>query len=799
MPASRRWGLHGVFLLSGAAGLGFQMASVRMFAVGLGHELPATLAVVGAFFGGLGIGAWLLDRPISRSRRPGHWYAALEGLIGLWAVVSAALAGPATELALQIMGPLPSPLRQWTVSLGLPLVVLLPATAAMGATLPAMDRLVSSMAGGGRHVGGLYAANTFGAVAGTLLGAFVFVPSLGYRGTLLLVAVVNAACALLVLVWLRLLAPGSHEPARSPRREAEIRGSSDVPATSAAHRRLLIALFITGLLGIGYEVVALRILAQVIENTVYSYAAVLSVWLMGTAGGAAAYQHWQSARTDAKSVMGRLLCLLATACVVGGFVLAASPRIYQFGRLTFGHSLSGVLLSEVTVAAPALVLPTALMGATFSLLTQAAKRAGDGVGTALAANTAGGFLAPLLIGVIVMPAAGTRWALATVALGYVICAAVLARLRLVLVVPAALLVLLLPDLRWVQTFEGQEIVSYREGVMASVAVLEDAQGHRSLRVNNRFAMGGTSPDGRRMQLRQGHIPLLLHPKPHRALYLGLGTGITALAATAYADLRIDAVELLPEVVDSLPAFALAGRSLQDVPSARVYAADARRFVRTTHGTFEVIVADLFHPARDGGGMLYTREHFQAVRQRLTADGLFCQWLPMYQLDEPTLRAVIRTFLGVFPRARAVLVDLRLDSPAVALVGPRGEWPEYGPGWMRERVRDAPLRGALAEIDLDTDLSLFGMLIADSAALSAYAGKGPHNTDDHPIVAYGAPHITALRGEPRHGRLVALLRGTSPPTAPWAIQDPELGTQLSRFIRRRNAAIEQITSAQSRAR
>lgn len=491
--------------------------------------------------------------------------------------------------------------------------------------------------------------------------------------------------------------------------------------------------------------------------------------------------------------MGGLLGLLAAACVVGGFVFAAAPEIYQLGRLTFGDSILGVLASEAAVAAPALLLPTALMGATFSLLTQEAKGPSGGVGIALAANTAGGFLAPIFVGVVLMPAVGTRWALTAIALGYLVLAVCFGRARLGFAVLPLVLALLLPDLRWVRTFDGQQVVSFREGVMASVAIVRDASGYHSLRVDNRFTMGDTSPLGRRIQLRQGHMPLLLHPAPRRALYLGVGTGITALAATDHPGLETDAVELLPEVVDALPAFAIEGRHLVETPRMRVHAADARRFVRTTSGAFDVIVADLFHPARDGGGMLYTREHFRAVRERLAPGGLFCQWLPMYQLDERTLLDVIRTFLDVFPTARAVMIDLQLSFPAIALIGARDEWPRYGPGWMTRRVQSEALSVALTDIDLDTDLNLFGMLVAEPSALKGYAGEGRLNTDDHPIVAYGAPRITALRGRPRHGRLLALLRRTSPSSKPWAIEEAGFRTALIRLIERRDDLIERAAA------
>ena len=64
--------------LSGFAGLGYQMVWTRQCALWLGHEAPAVLAVIAAFFFGLSLGALLLGHPIERSRHPLHWYVASE-------------------------------------------------------------------------------------------------------------------------------------------------------------------------------------------------------------------------------------------------------------------------------------------------------------------------------------------------------------------------------------------------------------------------------------------------------------------------------------------------------------------------------------------------------------------------------------------------------------------------------------------------------------------------------------------------------------------------------------------------
>src|SRR5262249_36656812 len=141
--------------------------------------------------------------------------------------------------------------------------------------------------------------------------------------------------------------------------------------------------------------------------------------------------------------------------------------------------------------------------------------------------------------------------------------------------------------------------------------------------------------------RQAHIPLLLHPAPKRALFLGLGTGATLSAAGDHPGLTADGVELVPEVIETFPLFAGSAPQLGR-GDIRVHLADARRFVRAPGEPYDVIVADLYHPSVDGSGALYTREHFAAIRERLAADGLFGQWLPLHQLDIATLRLIVRT-------------------------------------------------------------------------------------------------------------------------------------------------------------
>ena len=613
--------------------------------------------------------------PINRSRRPVYWYAVLELIIGLWGLVTIVLIPWCNDWAVQWVGTTPSWWRHWGIAFAVPMAVLLPATVAMGATLPAMERAVAPLTPDGRCVGGLYAVNTLGAVVGTLLSAFLIVRWMGYQAAVFTLAIVNLICAVGVVAVVRTEASRPTHDKYLP---------ADPAAGNGSRWRIGLCVFTTGLLGIGYEVLGIRVMSQILESTVYSFAAALSVYLSGTAIGAAAYQRYGRAYPS-DLMLGYLMCGLATTCVLGAWLLSVAMPIY----IACGRVL-GVAGAELVVATGVFGLPTLFMGATFSHLVQLARAKGHGVGWASSLNTLGGCLAPLLFGVVLLPLIGARWSLTAVALAYLVLIPSPGKVSLLAqALPIMLAVAMPAHLRQIKIGEDEKVLDYREGVMAAVAVVEDARGDRRLRVNNRFQMGGTGAAV--AERRQGHIPLLLHPDPKRALFLGVASGITFGSSAFHPGLQADGVELVPDILDLLNYFEPDNQTPHQRPELKLHVGDARRFVRACEGRYDVIIADLFHPARDGAGALYTLEHFQAVRDRLEPGGLFCQWLPLYQLDEPVLRVIARTFAEVFPYCEAYLCDISLNTPALALVGSI-HTRHYGPGWIERRVKDPRLLG-----------------------------------------------------------------------------------------------------------
>lgn len=706
-----------------------------MLAVVLGTEMMAVLGVVTGFFGGLALGAFALDRVVRRARSARLAYALLEAVIAAWAVASIWLIPAAARTLPALLGTAPQPVMLCAVGFALPALVLLPATTAMGGTLIALERLSASVRQQARVAAGVYGANTAGAVAGALCSVFVLLPGLGLSRTLVALAAVNAACALAALML------GPAADAAPPAR------TNAMPGTAIGAVRLMAALLITGLLGIAVEVLVVRLAAQVLQDTIYSFASLLVAYLLGTALGGLAWQ--RAGIVPGPRALGGLLAGTALACIVtaaiirlfGPFALAAEP---------------GGALAELATAATLFLLPSAAMGALFGCLAQAVRDRRGTLGWAVGVNSLGAAAAAPLTALALIPAFGAWATLLLAALAYLLlCPGPFRRAAPIAAVPvaAALVLWLIPASILVRVPPSGALLDTREGATATASVVEDADRNRYLEVNGHFRMGGTG--SLRSDWRQAHLPLLLHPNPRRALFLGVGTGVT-LAGAALPGVAATGVELVPEVIALLPWFAEQGAP----PLPPIVAADARRFVAADTGTYDVIVADLFHPALDGTGALYTTEHFTAVRARLAGSGVFCQWLPLYQFDLPSLRAIIRAFLDVYPDGSAWLAHFSLQTPMLALVGSRGP-ARLDPDVLARRLDDPASRPVLRRTGLAKPMDVLGLYVGGARSLAAFAGPGPRNTDDMPFVTLDARRNVRALAAPPAERLLALLRAVLP--------------------------------------
>jgi spermidine synthase len=293
----------------------------------------------------------------------------------------------------------------------------------------------------------------------------------------------------------------------------------------------------------------------------------------------------------------------------------------------------------------------------------------------------------------------------------------------------------------VRADHGERLVSAREGSHGTTAVIADPH-DRWITVNNSYVLGGAAAaDEERWQ---GHLPLLLHPAPRRVAFLGLGTAITAAAALHHPVERVVALEIVPEVVAAAREdFADVNARVVDDPHLTVVIDDGRNYLAAAPHAFDVIIGDLLVPWRPAEAPLYSQEHFESVRRALTTDGIFCQWLPLYQLSDAQLAIIVKTFVQVFPRTSAWRGNFVPDAPTLALVGHLGTQP-LDPAAVDARISALASNSVASSPFLAHPAGLWLFLVGPVSLDRPGLRDAPLNRDSEPWIELLSPRTRADR-------------------------------------------------------
>ena len=306
------------------------------------------------------------------------------------------------------------------------------------------------------------------------------------------------------------------------------------------------------------------------------------------------------------------------------------------------------------------------------------------------------------------------------------------------------------DGQFERLLDDKQLLFYREGATATVAVM--AGRYRFLRINGKTD-AGDSPDNLTQRL-LAHVPLLLHDDLHSVLVVGLGTGITLGAALLHPIDHVDVMEVSPEVVEASRFFAEAnGRALGDL-RARLRILDARTWLAATNARYDVIISEPSNPWQTGNSSLFTVDHYRLTRSRLNRNGIFCQWLPFYRMDEADFKAAIRTFQSVFSNA-----TVWLSGGDVLLVGGTDQV-IVEPTRFLARVDAEAVAKSLRGIGITDGPALLGFFLLDPPRVREYTGAGPLHTDDYPLLEFSAPKSLYRESAPQIVRRLKLLAAES---------------------------------------
>ena len=675
------------------------------------------------------------------SRLP-RLYAGLEGGIAL-----AALAFP---FALELLTPLFS--RLYGAS-GLALTLVRVVTAAtfllvpttlMGATLPTLTALRERMAKKGRGVARsaalLYAANTFGAVVGSLTTGVILLYWLGLRTTTLLAVGLNALAALIVLTL-------RSESAPAPERESG----------EHAGRVGLAVIALSGFAALASEVAWTRAIVLLIGPTTYGFSFIVSAVIFGIALGSAVASKWARASTARRHLA---LVQLAAAITSVALIQILGSLTLPVGELvrTNANDMTRLLGLELAWVFGLLVPPSVLFGASFPLAvavvagTDASDSPANVTGRTYVANTIGAVLGSLVTGFWVLPAFGAETALYLAAAAHVVAAGLVVIAQAgarrwayaaASVVSFAVVYLTLP--KWDRELmsgglykvapyleEGEfldflrrgELLYYGEDKVATVTVKEVGR-RLSLAVDGK--VDATNAEDMLTQRMLAHVPLLLHPDPKDVLVIGFGSGVTAGSALTHDVTSVEAVEISSDVAAASALFSKVNHEPESDPRFTLHHADGRNHLLLRDAPYDVIISEPSNPWMAGVSGLFTREFFQLARERLSENGLFCQWAHIYNLSEEDLMTIVGSFTDVFEQTSLFV----LSEADVLLVGARND---IAPTPRRASGR---VLADLNDVGVAASNVLRAFPVAKMPALSAWSRDAARHTDDRPVLEFRA--------------------------------------------------------------
>jgi len=734
---------------SGTTALVYETLWVKQLGRLVGVEVHAVSIALSAFFAGLALGGALLGRLADRVSRPVRLYAQLEAGVAALGVVSTLVLDRSAPLFVALQGSV-GPLA-WALPFGL---VGLPAFL-MGGTLPALLRSLHPEADAvASTTGVLYAANTAGAVLGTLATPFLLVPAFGIEGT----GFFSAALGLAVAVAALLL----------DRRVRGCTAAMPVPAVASApgalrDARIALALYAAaGGVALGYEVVWSELLVQFLSTRSYAFAVMLATYLSGLALGSFLFVRLGGRGHDPWRELGVLLAgagasALAIVTLLGSWLPDAQTFAGMWAMRATGRETVEVAARFTVAAAVVLLVPTTFLGAAFpaaARLIANTHRVGRDVGRTLALNTAGGIAGTFLTGFVLVPWFGLARSLGCLAVGGTLLGAVAALKgghgRISACVGATVMVLAVLSLALVPRDKlgtllaeqrGGTLVFYAEDTGGTVAVLEQNAGHGSFRrlyiqgVSN----SGDAPASRRYMRLQALLPLLIHGgEPRTVLVVGFGTGITAGALLADPGLKTRVVaELLPSVVRAATFFS---GNLGAATDARVdiRIGDGRQEILRHSERYDLITLEPPPPSAAGVVNLYSTDFYALCRTRLQPGGLMAQWWPLSAQNDEDSRSLVRSFLDVFPHATAWSTEIH----EVLLVGSSSPI-ELDGTRIAGRYSQPAVRSLLAEVGIESPEALLATWVTDRAGLEHFAGDALPVTDDRPLIEH-APWVR--RGE-----------------------------------------------------
>jgi spermidine synthase len=773
--------LSWLFFLSGAAGLIYESMWARYLGLFVGHDAYGQIAVLVMFLGGMSLGAAAVGRLGARVRSPLLGYAVVElgaGVIGFaFHPVYLRLTGLAYDAIYPALaGSWMLPLAKWAIAGGL----ILPQSVLLGATFPLMTAgaIRLSRLPEGRLLSQLYFANSLGAALGVLAAGFWLVGRLGLPGTLRTAAILN------LLVGAATLGVWAMSRVRTEAAPSVVPIEPGTAGKSGLRGLLLAVTFGTAVASFIYEVGWIRMLALVLGSATHSFELMLSAFILGLALGAVWIRYRADRITDPLRALGTIQWLMGAAAVATLPIYAESFEwmarlISTFARTDGGYI--GFTVSRYGICLAVMLPATFLAGMTLPLITRTLMTTGDGeraIGTVYAVNTLGSIIGVVVSGLWLLPSLGLKGTLVAGAVIDMGLGALLLlsagsasrRLAYALAGGTLLIALAVPQLVDLRkgllasgVFRGGQlpvpessVVFYSDGRTATVSAVQAPDASVTFLATNGKADASLakewfvpcsnvrsrvplSSDAATQSL-AAIVTLAYAPAARSGAVIGHGSGISSHHLLASPDLkRLYTIEIEPRMIEGSRVFYPNNRRVFDDPRSTLVTDDAKSYFAAEQQTYDLILSEPSNPWVSGVSGLFSTEFYTHIVRHLSEDGVFTQWLHLYESDDDL---ALRVLAAIHRSFRSYEIFFTTESDIVIVASKRDRLP--APDWS-----------VLAWPAIEQDLCRFVPLHPEALEASRLGGRAlfqplldslvQPNSDFYPALDLGAEKARFLGG------------------------------------------------------
>ncbi len=742
-----------IFTLSGFSGLIYESIWTHYLKLFLGHAAYAQTLVLSIFMGGMAIGAWIAGRYISKLSNALIAYGWVEGFIGLFALIFHVIFNQFLDFSYERVMPHISSvwgihLYKWITGA----LLILPQSILLGATFPLMSagliqRLPNSS---GRVLGLLYFTNSFGAAVGVLTNGFILVQLVGLQGSMIFAGLINLVLALVVSLLAKKTTslPICNEII-SNKQEKRDENTSSVGISPSVCPLFFIVLF-TGLASFMYEIGWIRMLSLVLGSSTHSFEVMLSAFILGLAIGGFIIRNHADRFKNPLHMLGRIQVTMGIFALLT--LLFYKTQAFA-GMSTF---LSNIKRTEETyllfnlysfILAVIIMLPaTICAGMVLPLITNILYKKGSGagvIGRIYAWNTFGSILGVFVAVQLVMPAFGVKQVI-------VIGAAIDILLGLVLLKKYApiknnkkrkeLIFAAIFSLSFIGFFAAYfqfnsnllasgiyrygvvsndlNVVYHKDGKTASVDVLKSTvENNYYLIKTNGKTDAGLYTEGKKYSgdettmILLGALPLDYAPESKLIANIGFGSGLTVHTVLESQKLiSLDTIEIEPAMVNGARFFEKRVYNAFNDPRNHIHYEDAKTFFSQNNKKYDVIISEPSNPWVSGVSSLFTDEFYRHAKRYLQPDGLFVQWLQLYEIDINLVASVMK---GLNKNFDDYVVYQASAGDIIILAKPKGMLPERS-GTIFENPK---LKQALTRINIASAENLTIRMVGKKQALA----------------------------------------------------------------------------------